>query len=199
MREQLQLLGVAWPPEKGWRERVIGTHITAEDARAFIELAAADPKKLRNRRPPALLPLEKPTAGLCCDASCRGNNGREYFSAPVEWRVVDITTGEILYSSPTYQDGTINLAEFLGLASAVAILHNRGDHTTPIFCDSRTALSWYTKRKIRSRMPRTEHTAPLIDKAEAAMQWIERNNPRNPVHKWDTEAWGEVPADYGRK
>ncbi len=34
-KEQLALLGVCWPPSKGWRSRVVGTEIPDKDAMAF--------------------------------------------------------------------------------------------------------------------------------------------------------------------
>jgi ribonuclease HI len=39
-KEQLGILGVSWPPESGWRKRVIGTEITSEQAERF-----ANPKR----------------------------------------------------------------------------------------------------------------------------------------------------------
>lgn len=36
----------------------------------------------------------------------------------------------------------------------------------------------------------------LIERAEA---WLNANTWQNPILKWDTENWGEIPADFGRK
>ncbi len=38
--------------------------------------------------------------------------------------------------------------------------------------------------------------AELIDRAE---KWLAVNTITNPVLKWETEHWGEIPADFGRK
>lgn len=38
-KEQLALLGVAWPPPKGWRRDILGRPIDAEAAARFVELA----------------------------------------------------------------------------------------------------------------------------------------------------------------
>jgi len=32
-----------------------------------------------------------------------------------------------------------------------------------------------------------------------AEDWLKRNSWNNPVLKWDTAVWGEIPADFGRK
>ena len=36
----------------------------------------------------------------------------------------------------------------------------------------------------------------MIDRA---MAWLERNTYSNPILTWNTPAWGEIPADFGRK
>jgi ribonuclease HI len=36
----------------------------------------------------------------------------------------------------------------------------------------------------------------LIDRAE---HWLKNNTYKNKILKWETKAWGEIPADFGRK
>ena len=36
----------------------------------------------------------------------------------------------------------------------------------------------------------------LIKRAE---NWLKENTFKNPILKWETKAWGEIPADFGRK
>jgi len=31
------------------------------------------------------------------------------------------------------------------------------------------------------------------------VHWLETNSYETPVVKWETRAWGEIPADFGRK
>ena len=38
-KSQLEIIGVSWPPQKGWADRVCGTHISKEDADMFCNLA----------------------------------------------------------------------------------------------------------------------------------------------------------------
>lgn len=38
-RSQLELIGVPWPPPKGWKRRVRGNLIDDDSARAFEEIA----------------------------------------------------------------------------------------------------------------------------------------------------------------
>ena len=37
-KAQLQILGVAWPPQKGWKAGVIGKSIQESDAKLFLSL-----------------------------------------------------------------------------------------------------------------------------------------------------------------
>lgn len=36
----------------------------------------------------------------------------------------------------------------------------------------------------------------MIARAEA---WLATHTVMNPILKWNTEEWGEIPADFGRK
>ena len=36
----------------------------------------------------------------------------------------------------------------------------------------------------------------MIQRAE---KWLQKNTYSNPILKWETKAWGEIPADFGRK
>lgn len=37
-RKQMDILGVDWPAERGWRKKTIGKEITPEDAEKFLDL-----------------------------------------------------------------------------------------------------------------------------------------------------------------
>lgn len=147
--------------------------------------------------------MTKPTTGYAADASCRApkntikNDG--YFHGRCEFQVVDISSGEYIHRSEVFEQGTVNLAEFLGIYWALRILHDKGDTTTPVWSDSQVAIGWFAKRRIRSKMPLNEFTYEIIDAADEGIEWIKKHNPPNPVMKWMTHLWGDVPADYGRK
>jgi hypothetical protein len=44
--------------------------------------------------------------------------------------------------------------------------------------------------------PKTQQLFEVIKRAEI---WLENNTWQNELLKWDTENWGEIPADFGRK
>ena len=41
--------------------------------------------------------------------------------------------------------------------------------------------------------------AKVIDLLRRADAWLANNRIINPILKWNTELWGEIPADFGRK
>ena len=43
------------------------------------------------------------------------------------------------------------------------------------------------------------HHALLFDLLARAVKWLQENTYTNPIYKWNTPLWGEIPADFGRK
>ena len=126
------------------------------------------------------------------DAACSGNPG------PMEYRGVDLLTGkEIFHYGPLY--GTNNIGEFLAIVHALALM-KRDNISKPIYSDSRNALNWIKRKKCRTRLERTEKTERLFQIIERAETWLKTHTYSDiPILKWETEEWGEVPADFGRK
>lgn len=129
---------------------------------------------------------------LSVDVGTRGNPG------PVEYKGVDTRTGEILFHVGPIENGTNNLGEFIAIVHGLAYLKNLGSRKT-IYSDSRTALSWLRNKKIASTLVRNESTRKIWELADRAEQWVQTNTYSNKVLKWNTEEWGEIRADFGRK
>lgn len=47
-----------------------------------------------------------------------------------------------------------------------------------------------------ARTAETERVWQLIERAEA---WLRTHHYTNEIIKWETEQWGEIKADFGRK
>ncbi|MFM9329395.1 ribonuclease H [Paenibacillus mesotrionivorans] len=129
---------------------------------------------------------------ISVDVGTRGNPG------PVEYKGVDTRTGEILFYVGPIENGTNNLGEFIAIVHGLAYLKQLGS-TKTIYTDSRTALSWLKNRKIASTLVRGPATAKIWEMADRALQWVNTNTYENKVVKWNTEEWGEIRADFGRK
>lgn len=133
---------------------------------------------------------------IAVDGACAGNPGR------MEYRAVRVADGAELFRIGAVRPlvGTNNIAEYLAMIHIAALLRQRGDTTTPIYTDSKNTLAWLrrgcSKTTLR-RTPATEETLDLLARADA---WLKANGPiANPILKWQTEKWGEIPADFGRK
>lgn len=130
---------------------------------------------------------------IAVDAACSKNPG------PVEYRGVNVRTGETIFHVGPLEDGTNNIGEFLALVHALALLKKQGNTTTPIYSDSITAQSWIRNRHSKTTLQPTPHNARILELLQRANAWLASNVPTNRIIKWDTERWGEIPADFGRK
>ena len=133
------------------------------------------------------------TNSISVDAACSGNPG------VMEYRGVwtDDKT-EIFHLGP-FKQGTNNIGEFLAIVHALALLSKKGDDKTLIYSDSKTAISWINRKKANTKLPPNAKNADLFDLIRRAEKWLKENTFKNPIKKWETEEWGEIPADFGRK
>lgn len=123
-----------------------------------------------------------------------GNNQK----GTVEYRGVFTETETEVFRAGPFQDGTNNLVEFLALVHALAwCKKNKIEY--PIYSDSRTAISWVRRKECRSKKARSNKNKEIYGLVDRAVDWLKSNSYSNKILKWETKAWGEIPADYGRK
>ncbi len=130
---------------------------------------------------------------IAVDAGCRSNPG------PVDYRGVDLATGTEIFHVGPLAAGTNNMGEFLAIVHALALLHNQGRPDVTVYSDSRTAMAWVRNRKAKTTLTPTPQNAPIRGLVARAEAWLAAHPVHNPVVKWDTKRWGEIPADFGRK
>jgi ribonuclease HI len=70
---------------------------------------------------------------------------------------------------------------------------------TPIYSDSNTAIGWVRKKCCNTTLSADKKNAVLFELIDQAQAWLEEHTFSNPILKWDTQAWGENPADFNRK
>lgn len=129
---------------------------------------------------------------LAVDAACNGKGDFEYQGV---WTY----SGEAVFKIGPYKKGSNNIGEFLALVHALAYLNGHSDpkmKMMPIYSDSRIAMTWVKAKKCRTNQTPLPDVQNLIDRAE---KWLRMNSWRNPILKWETKVWGEIPADFGRK
>ena len=127
------------------------------------------------------------------DGACSGVPG------PMEYQCVEVATGRRIFHFGPLAGGTNNIAEYLALVHALALLDQQGDHKRPIYSDSRTALAWLRNRRAKTTLERTDDNAKVFELLERADRWVATHQLLNPVIKWKTDEWGEIPADFNRK
>lgn len=116
----------------------------------------------------------------------------------VEYKGVKVSSGETLFHVGPYEDGTNNIVEFLALVHALAYCKQHS-LDLPIYSDSRTAISWVRKKDAKTKHHPSAENEKLFSLIERAIKWLKKNTYKNQILKWETEAWGENPADFGRK
>ena len=138
------------------------------------------------------LPMEVNADAWAVDAACSGNPG------PMEYQCIDLATGaRVFHFGPVH--GTNNIGEFLAIVHALALLDKMGNTTKTIYSDSYNAMLWVSKRQCKTKLERTPQTEQLYQIVARAERWLQTHKYSNPIIKWETKKWGEVPADFGRK
>ncbi len=129
---------------------------------------------------------------ISVDAACAGNPGK------MEYRGVDTQTKTQIFHQGPFSQGTNNIGEFLAIVHGLAWLQQQKSKL-PIYSDSMTALAWVRDKKAKTKLEKKPQNQVLFDLIERAEKWLAINTWENPLLKWDTEVWGEIPADFGRK
>lgn len=175
---------------KGAQYKSFKTREEAEQAFAHSYYAAINKDKKSDVKNSPTPPFIKNS--IAVDAACSGNPG------DMEYRGVNVFNGEQLFLQGVYKEATNNIGEFLAIVHGLALLKKQNSDW-PIYSDSITAISWIKAKKCKTKLERTENNAEVFARIEAAEKWLATNTYTTKIYKWDTKAWGEIPADFGRK
>lgn len=129
---------------------------------------------------------------ISVDAASSGNPGI------VEYQGVDTKTKKLLFHNGPFDYGTNNIGEFLALVHGLGILKKHNSQRI-LYTDSKIAMAWVKRKKCNTKLARTPKNEILFDLVDRAEKWLQENDYQTKVVKWETEAWGEIPADFGRK
>ena len=130
--------------------------------------------------------------GWAVDASCLGNPGR------MEYRGVELATGREIFRVGPFDDATNNIGEFLAIVHALALQWQSGERHT-IYSDSATGMAWVRNRAVKTKLQPTARNAKVFDLLRRGVDWLHTHSYDTPILKWQTDLWGEIPADFGRK
>ena len=129
---------------------------------------------------------------ISVDAASSGNPGI------MEYQGVDTKTGKKLFKQGPFPNGTNNIGEFLAIVHGLAFLKKHNSDRI-IYTDSRTAMSWVRKKKCNTKLTPNGKNKTLFEFIDRAVDWLNKNEYKTVIVKWETKAWGEIPADFGRK
>ncbi len=152
-----------------------------------------------NTKRTSISPEEKKKYGvpilesICVDAACSGNPG------VLEYRGVLTHSKKEIFKKGPFVKGTNNIGEFLALVHGIALLKQTNKPTIPVYSDSKIAMSWIRQKKCKTNLQFDPVNKELLNLIKRAEKWLQQNSFTNPVLKWHTKVWGEIPADFGRK
>lgn len=129
---------------------------------------------------------------VAVDAACSGNPGK------MEYQGVETKTKQVIFKMGPYSNSTNNIGEFLALVHALAFLKSK-NNTTAIYSDSKIAIGWVQRKRVNTKLVRNATNEDSFDLVDRALKWLHTNDFQNKILKWETKAWGEIPADFGRK
>jgi ribonuclease HI len=130
--------------------------------------------------------------GWAVDAACAGNPGK------MEYRGVELMSGREIFHVGPFEQSTNNIGEFLAIVHALSLMYSRGEKHT-IYSDSVTGMAWVRNRKVKTQLARNPKTEKSFQLMERALSWLNSHSYDVKIRKWDTDRWGEIPADFGRK
>ena len=116
----------------------------------------------------------------------------------MEYKGVYTKTKQELFKFGPFEDATNNIGEFLAIVHALGYLKKQSS-AAPVYSDSLTALTWVKNKHAKTKLVSTPANKTLFHFLERAEKWLKENKYPNRLLKWETRAWGENPADFGRK
>lgn len=190
-----QVKGFVEAKYKAFDSRAEAERAFAGDYSAFAGRSSSS-GKWRAARIKPILP------SVCVDAACDGSPGR------LEYRGVMTDSGRQVFKAGPFPEGTNNVGEFLAVVDAFRWLEDQR-LDWPVYSDSQNAITWVKARKCNTKLARTRANERLFEHIARAEKQLRDQRasaadgsglPRKyTVIKWDTAAWGENPADFGRK
>lgn len=155
-------------------------------------MRAGNAKLPRPGQPDYMTNPEIDLGAWAVDASCMGNPGI------MEYRGVELMSGKELFRVGPFKDATNNIGEFLAIVHALALMAKTGEKHN-IYSDSVSGMAWVRNRRIKTTLKETDANHQVFELLRRAMAWLNTHPYSSRIIKWQTELWGEIPADFGRK
>lgn len=125
--------------------------------------------------------------GIAVDAAHSMKNG------VTEYQAIDLKTGERLFYK-NLGNQTTNIGEFLGLMETIKYVIENDFQPRIVYTDSMTAITWFRNKKTASKKRHSD-----LQRSEIFLKVMDIDVSTIDVIHWDTNNWGENPADFGNK
>lgn len=119
-------------------------------------------------------------------------------SKVMEYQGVHTGSKMLIFRQGPFEGASNNIGEFLAIVHGLSLLKKQNS-TLPIYSDSITAIAWVRNKKTKSIILPTDKNIEVFEMVRRAEIWLLNNTFSNPIIKWNTKLWGEIPADFGRK
>lgn len=181
----------------GYKGAEYKSFLTFADAKKAYDKSYGDYKGKKTTKTilskEALLKIGQPNLySIAVDAASSGNPGI------MEYRGVDTKTAKELFRQGPFKQGTNNIGEFLAIVHGLAFLKKQNSDRI-IYTDSKTAMSWVRKKNCNTKLEKNPKNEIVFELISRAVTWLKTNSYDTTIVKWETKAWGEIPADFGRK
>lgn len=174
---------------KSFQTRELAEKAFNSDSKEFVGIKIFEPTLSKEELALIGNPIED---SISVDGACNVVTGI------VEYQGVDTKTKKVLFKRGPFEGGTNNIGEFLAIVHGLAYCKEKNINI-PIYSDSKNAMSWVRDKKIRTSQEKNDKNIKLFNVIDRAIIWLEKNEYPNKILKWETKAWGENPADFGRK
>ena len=131
--------------------------------------------------------MNYPKEGIAVDAAHSMKNG------VTEYQAIDLKTGERLFYK-NLGNQTTNIGEFLGLMETIKYVIENDFQPRTVYTDSMTAITWFRNKKTASKKRHSD-----LQRSEIFLKVMDIDVSTIDVIHWDTNKWGENPADFGNK
>lgn len=167
------------------------TQIASFKGAVFKKLMSTNLEDAKKEFDMNLQPIEN---FLTVDGACNGTQK----GGLCEYQGVMFPSRDIIFRSKVYENGTNNIAEFLGLVEGIKYFISRNEEIK-IYSDSITALAWVRDCKANTCAKNNPELNTLIAEADTYLRENKEKIKNARILKWYTSAWGEIPADFNRK
>ena len=131
--------------------------------------------------------MNYPKEGIAVDAAHSMKNG------VTEYQAIDLKTGERLFYK-NLGNQTTNIGEFLGLMETIKYVIENDFQPRIVYTDSMTAITWFRNKKTASKKRHSD-----LQRSEIFLKVMDIDVSTIDVIHWETNNWGENPADFGNK